>query len=536
MRLGVSTKVFLAYAVLLTAFAATSAFSVAYLNSTREHVLAHNRLLDLQNAVESCRRQLELFDQGGLEVRPTLSGAYLETIRFSLEDARHKVELFLDEGASGRWRREFEDYRGELGGLERLRGTTAQALPSSFSDHKEEFKQRKEGLRRAIEVLRKRLETDSLRVAEELSEKQKSATSAAIGLGVFGLFGAIGAAVSLWRTIRPLRELRVRARQIASGDYDQRIGLRSHDEIGDLAREFDAMAHALQEREQRLIHSERLATVGKVAAQITHEIRNPLASIGLSAELLGDELGPEQREANRLLGAISGEVDRLSEITESYLRFVRLPRPVLEREDLVAIVTSVMEFARAELSQAGIRLELVAPAPVPEIAADENQLRQALLNLIRNAKEAMPEGGRLRVTVAAPSPDQVSVAVTDSGPGIPSDHALRVFEPFFSTKASGTGLGLALVQQIVAEHGGQITIRSPADGSDAQTAAGTTFLLEFPALPAGTTAQHPAPEGRDTAAGPPGLRGHDAPPEGDPTGTSPLPTALALAAARPPKR
>src|SRR4051794_18425054 len=108
MRLGVSTKVFLAYAVLLTAFAATSAFSVAYLNSTREHVLAHNRLLDLQNAVESCRRQLELFDQGpGLDVRPTLSGATLETIRFSLEDARHRVELFLEEGASGRWRREF---------------------------------------------------------------------------------------------------------------------------------------------------------------------------------------------------------------------------------------------------------------------------------------------------------------------------------------------------------------------------------------------------------------------------------------------
>jgi two-component system, NtrC family, sensor kinase len=496
MRLGVSTKVFLAYAVLLTAFAATSAFSVAYLNSTREHVLAHNRLLDLQNAVESCRRQLELFDQGpGLDVRPTLSGAYLENIRFSLEDAQHKVEQFLEEGARGRWRREFEDYRTELTGLEGLRGKTAQALPSSFSDHKEAFKLRRESLRRAIEVFRKRLETDILRVAEELSEKQRSATSVAIGLGVFGLFGAIGAAVSLWRTIRPLRELRIRARQIASGDYDQRIGLGSHDEIGDLAREFDAMAHALQEREQRLIHSERLATVGKVAAQITHEIRNPLASIGLSAELLGDELRSDQPEALRLLGAISGEVDRLSEITESYLRFVRLPRPVLEREDPVAIVTSVMEFARAELAQVNISLELVVPAPVPEIAADENQLRQALLNLIRNAKEAMPDGGRLRVTVAATPTGQVSVAVSDSGPGIPSEHAHRIFEPFFSTKASGTGLGLALVQQIVAEHGGQIAIRSPGEGSGEAPPGGTTFILEFPSISTapGSTAESKRP-------------------------------------------
>lgn len=501
MRVGVSTKVFLAYAVLLTAFAATSAFSVAYLHSTRQHVSAHKGLLDVQAAVDSCLRQLDSLVQV-IDVQPRLSGRAFENIRFSLEEARHEAEMFLAEGPSARRRREFEEYRTEIKALEELSRETEAAVVSSFKDRSDDHrdrkdeKERREELRRKeefrqligrIDVFRKRLDTDSLGVAEELSDKQKSATKTAVGLGVFGLFGAIGAAVSLWRTIRPLRELRVRARQIASGDYDQRIDLGSQDEIGDLAREFEAMAHALQEREQRLIHSERLATVGKVAAQITHEIRNPLASIGLSAELLGDELQTDQKEANRLLGAISGEIDRLSEITESYLRFVRLPRPVLEREDLVAMVTSVMEFARAELAQAGIKLELVAPAPVPEIAADENQLRQALLNLIRNAKEAMPDGGQLRVTVTATSGSQVAVAVSDSGPGIPSEHAQRIFEPFFSTKASGTGLGLALVQQIVAEHGGQITIRSPAEPAFAAqpgAAGGTTFMLEFPAAPA----------------------------------------------------
>ena len=325
MRLGVSTKVFLAYAVLLTAFAATSAFSVAYLNSTREHVLAHNRLLDLQNAVESCRRQLELFDQGGLEVRPTLSGAYLETIRFSLEDARHKVELFLDEGASGRWRREFQDYRGELGGLERLRGTTARALPSSFSDHKEEFKQHKESLRRAIEVLRKRLETDSLRVAEELSEKQKSATSVAIGLGVFGLFGAIGAAVSLGARFAPCA---------SCGCAPARSPAVTMTSGSGCARTTRSAIWRVNSTPWRT-RSRNASSASSIPSdwppwprspQITHEIRNPLASIGLSASCWATTRARTARGQSPA-GSIGGEVDRLSEITEPYLRFVRLPRP-----------------------------------------------------------------------------------------------------------------------------------------------------------------------------------------------------------------
>ena len=131
--------------------------------------------------------------------------------------------------------------------------------------------------------------------------------------------------------------LRARAREIAGGEYGRRTGVRSRDEIGDLARELDVMAAAVEEREHRLIRSERLATVGRMAAQITHEVRNPLASIGLYAELLGDEIadGPEAR---RLVASITSEVDRLTEITETYLRFARLPQPKLEREDLPALV------------------------------------------------------------------------------------------------------------------------------------------------------------------------------------------------------
>jgi signal transduction histidine kinase len=220
--------------------------------------------------------------------------------------------------------------------------------------------------------------------------------------------------------------------------------------------------------------------VGRMAAQITHEVRNPLASIGLYAELLADEISERGDEPRRLVSSIISEVDRLTEITETYLRFTRLPQAKLEREDLGAVVTAALEFSRAELAQAGITLAMEVTPGLPEVAADEAQIRQALLNLVRNAREAMPRGGTLRVVVDAPTPDQVRICVSDTGPGIASEDLGKIFDPFFSTKTKGTGLGLALVQQVVVDHAGRIDVQSPAG-------EGTRFSLIFPALrPAGS--------------------------------------------------
>jgi signal transduction histidine kinase len=329
-----------------------------------------------------------------------------------------------------------------------------------------------------IRKLGEGLTAGSLRSSQHIVAVEQRAVDVALMLGGVGLLFAVGAALFMWRTLRPLLVLRLHARQIAGGDYGRRIVVPSRDEIGDLAREFDAMGRAIEERERRLIRSERLATVGRMAAQITHEIRNPLASLGLYVELLGDELAADDEEARRLVASIGNEIDRLSEITETYLRFVRLPRPKLEREDLGAIATAVMEFARAELSKSGIALELSVAAGLPEVAADENQIRQALLNLVRNAREAMPSGGTLRVEVAAGAPGQVRLSIADTGPGIAPEHLGKIFDPFFSTKEKGTGLGLALVQQILAEHGGRVEVSSPIAG-------GTVFTFTLPALAPG---------------------------------------------------
>ena len=158
--------------------------------------------------------------------------------------------------------------------------------------------------------------------------------------------------------------------------------------------------------------------------------------------------------------------------------FVRLPQSKKEREDFGALVSSVMAFSRAELERAGVRVDLDLQADLPDVWADESQLRQALLNLVRNAMEAMPGGGTLALRVSVNGVGDVELEVSDSGPGIPADVVNKVFDPFFTTKEKGTGLGLALVQQIVTEHGGRIEVAMERLG-----AVGTSFVLTLPRAP-----------------------------------------------------
>ena len=224
------------------------------------------------------------------------------------------------------------------------------------------------------------------------------------------------------------------------------------------------------------MRSERLAAVGKMAAVITHEVRNPLSSIGLNAELLEEDLrgSHASSEAIALSQKIQREVDRLTSITEEYLRFARLPRPRLEKEQMNDIVVGVIEFQRDDLETRGVSVTTQLASALPLVTADEAQLRQALLNLFRNAADAMGSGGGvLRVTTRR-ADGGVEVRVADSGPGIAAEHLPHIFEPFFSTKEGGTGLGLALTQQIIAEHGGRIDVTSGAG-------EGTTFVMTLPA-------------------------------------------------------
>jgi len=504
-RLGVSAKILLAYAVLLAAFAGNATFTVLTIHRARQGVVANQAYLDLQSSVDTAWKSLNDFAGAlgrDLRKQPNLALAFRMTHK-NLDEALAAIDRYLEREPTSFRRPDFEAKRRQIqafkGDLDKLSGQMVLAESGSDDQAWPEFESQFANLTHGLNRLRRPLRGESAQIAQRLADDEENAMQMALALGGLGLVVAGLAVAFVWRILRPLQVLRSRAREIAGGEYARRTGVSSRDEIGDLARELDAMAAALEERELRLIRSERMATVGRMAAQITHEVRNPLASIGLYAELLCDELGSES-EPRRLVESITSEVDRLTEITETYLRFARLPRPQLEAENLGELVASIVEFSRAELSNAGIRLEVdLGPEPF-EAAVDENQIRQALLNLIRNAREAMAAAGvtaaeawaggaavagaagaagaaggdLLRVALRARPEGLVEIVVSDTGPGIRSENLPKVFDPFFSTKAKGTGLGLPLVQQIAVEHGGRIEVES--------SAAGTAFHIVLPRL------------------------------------------------------
>ena len=363
-------KVLLALGVLLLALAINATFTLLAFDRARQGVIANEAYLELQGSVDAAWKSLNDFAPAlgrGTTARldPNLPLA-LRMGRKHLDDALGVIDRYLEKEPRSSRRPDFENRRlqvaslgTQLDGVASELGTAAAAVdPKARPEFESHFAMVTHNLNR----MRRPLRGESGQIAQRLSDDGETALSMAIALGAAGL--AVAGAVFLFtlRSLRPLSVLRAHARQLGKGDYTQRTGVTSGDEIGDLAREFNAMADAIEEREQRLIRSERLATVGKMAAQITHEVRNPLSSIGLNAELLDEEIAERGEEARRLVTSIISEVDRLTEITEEYLRFARLPRPKLDREDVGAVVASLVDMSRGELAQGGIDVTVdIAP-------------------------------------------------------------------------------------------------------------------------------------------------------------------------------
>jgi two-component system, NtrC family, sensor kinase len=313
---------------------------------------------------------------------------------------------------------------------------------------------------------------------KKLQEREQEARRITIGLGAVAVL--LGLLVTAWvvQTLRPLARLRDAARRVAAGDYGNRIEERGPAEVVELAREFNSMGRAVEERERELVRSERLAAVGKMAAMITHEVRNPLSSIGLNTELLQDELENSSEEAKKLLRSIHREVDRLTAITEEYLAFARLPKPKLAAEPINSLVGALAQFVREDLAAKQVKLAVELGPGDPIAMVDGAQIRQCLINLVRNATEALAgkEGGTV-VLRTRRAGDRIMIDVEDNGAGIAADVLQRMFDPFFSTKEGGSGLGLALTQQIVKDHGGDLAVASAVG-------KGTTFTVSVPAKPA----------------------------------------------------
>jgi two-component system sensor histidine kinase PilS (NtrC family) len=225
----------------------------------------------------------------------------------------------------------------------------------------------------------------------------------------------------------------------------------------------------LRRVEDELRRADRLASLGSLAAQLAHEIRNPLASMRGSAQMLAQD-ALEGSAARRLTTILVRESDRLAALVDSVLQFARPPPPTLATIELGALVAETVEMIRADPMARGVQLEATLDAAVAR--ADGGQLRQVVLNLVRNALEAAGERGRVRVGLQSGT-GVARIRVWDSGGSIPPADLDRVFEPFFTTRVGGTGLGLSTAHSIVRAHRGKISVTS-------SPASGTEFVVELP--------------------------------------------------------
>jgi signal transduction histidine kinase len=283
---------------------------------------------------------------------------------------------------------------------------------------------------------------------------------------------------------RPIRELTGAMAVVGSGRLDHPIAVSSRDEIGELAAAFARMTAnlrrnvaQLEQAQAQLVQSEKLASIGEMAAAVAHGLRNPLASLRAAAQLVRRH--PEAPSAREHLDAIISEVDRLDRRISHLLSFSR-PAPFHPMpERLPRLVEGLLPAFAEPVRERGVELEVDLPPTLPEVRVDPMQLEQALVELVSNALDAMPRGGRLRIGAhacnGANAPAEVAIEVSDTGGGIPEHLLGSVCEPFFTTRQEGTGLGLAIAKRYVEQNGGRLEIES-------RPGSGTTIRVRLPAV------------------------------------------------------
>ncbi len=222
--------------------------------------------------------------------------------------------------------------------------------------------------------------------------------------------------------------------------------------------------------EQEVVKSRTLKAIGQFAAELAHEVRNPLNAISFQMALLKKikDTCPENACADQItevLEIVNEEIARLTKITRDFLTFTRQESLTLAPTDLREEVSAAVEFLRGDLTAKGIRVTLEAGDSPAMAMVDRNRFRQVLVNLIKNAMDALPGGGTLTLTVTRDGGGNIALTVSDDGPGIPKSLAEKIFDPFFSGKPKGTGLGLSIVKNIVEAHGGTITLVPSARGA-----------------------------------------------------------------------
>ncbi len=300
---------------------------------------------------------------------------------------------------------------------------------------------------------------------------------------VLGLLLILVIAVFTKRFTRPITELERAAQRVTAGNLDFSVPVSGPKEVSTLSATFNKMLIGLRrnrELEEQLQRAERSAVVGRLASGIAHEIRNPLNFINLSIDHLREKFAPPaagpRAEYTHILTTIKDELARLNRLVSDFLSYGRPAKLKLREIDARSLIEEVRSLVAAQLEQQNLKIDILQNGDGnAKVQADPEQLKTCFSNLMINAVQAMPDGGSLNITVS-PNSSLIEIDFADSGFGIAPQALEQIFEPYYSTKETGIGLGLPLTKKIIEEHGGQIAVKSELD-------KGTTFTVTLPRDP-----------------------------------------------------
>jgi nitrogen fixation/metabolism regulation signal transduction histidine kinase len=279
-------------------------------------------------------------------------------------------------------------------------------------------------------------------------------------------------ALFLARSItKPILVLVKGAEEIARGNLDYQVQTKAKGEIGTLVEAFNSMTVDLKENRRKLLQAERVAAWKDIARRIAHEIKNPLTPIQLAIFRLRRNLNTEHEKYVELFDECSdtivNEIENLRNLADEFSKFAKMPEPKFQPCDVNKLVQETLSLY--ENLPNGINVNAQLAPELPQANLDEGQIKQVLHNIIKNAIEAMPNGGKLQV-ITGLDDDKISIEITDTGCGMSEEVKSKLFTPYFTTKQKGTGLGMAIVQRIIEQHDGEIDVKS-------QEGVGTTVRI-----------------------------------------------------------
>lgn len=326
---------------------------------------------------------------------------------------------------------------------------------------------------------------NSRRPYVEFSQRIRLAAMIVAGSGIL-----LAILFSSWvaaRVTQPVEQLAVAAREVAEGNLNTQVEVKSADEIGELAETFNRMTREILEKRELLVQTERVAAWRDVARRLAHELKNPLFPLQLTVENLvrAREQSPDDFEEvfRESSATLLSEIANLKAIVSRFSEFSRMPKPQYQNVDINNLVENVMRLFQAQLSANSIECHLDLMQNAQTIAADPDMLHRAISNLVLNAIDAITAGGRLAVSTRQDR-ERTLIRISDSGAGLTAQECSQLFTPYYTTKKHGTGLGLAIVQSVISDHGGKVTVQS-------EPGQGATFIIDMPngfqKLPLGNT-------------------------------------------------